>query len=63
MKARLGKPVRCRQCKSENVARTINREPNVLVCLDCKHEEDSKRDKFTPPKPLSWQNRDYHPEF
>ena len=62
MKARLGNPVRCSQCKSENVARTLNRDPNVLVCLDCKHEEEPQAE-YVRDKPLSWQNRDYHPEF
>lgn len=61
MKVRLGKPVRCRKCKSENVARTLNRETNVLVCLDCKHEEEPK--EYVRDKPLSWKNSDYHPEF
>lgn len=61
MKVRLGNPVRCEKCKSENVARTLNREPNVLVCLDCKHVEELKLK--TQDKPLSWQSGDYHPEF
>lgn len=61
MKARLGNPVRCGKCHSENVARTINREPNVLVCLDCGHEADPRPAEHA--KPLSWQNKDYHPNF
>lgn len=62
MKARLGNPVRCGKCKSENVALTINREPNILVCLDCGHEAGPASER-KPDKPLSWQSKDYHPEF
>lgn len=62
MKARLGNPVRCSQCKSENIARTINREPNVLICLDCKHEEKPKSERVHE-EPLSWRKHSYHPEF
>lgn len=61
MIALVGKPLRCSVCKSIDCAMTLNRSPNVVVCLNCKHEEDPKVVKPHPPTGAS--KKDYQPEF
>lgn len=43
--------VRCSQCQSLNVARTVNETPSAYVCLDCGHREE-------PPKIYVYPNID-----